>query len=91
VAQLIKSDGTVIEVAPHAAPAPFTLSELYFLLDATTIEIVPTKARTGFLVIDEDGKLAQRPYNRAASALYGREPEDVIVGPALLCERSEIQ
>jgi hypothetical protein len=90
VAQLIKSDGTVIEVAPHAGP--FTLPELYFLIDATTIEIVrPKTLPGGFLVIDEEGKLKQRPYNAAASAIYGREPEDVIVGPAILCERSEIQ
>jgi Domain of unknown function (DUF3846) len=88
VAQLIKPDGTVTHVAPNAAQ--FTLPELYFLIDATTIEIVTTKTNTGFLVIDENGKLLQRPYNRAASELYGREPEDVIVGPALLCERSEI-
>jgi len=88
MAQLIRPDGTMTPVAPN--DAQFTLPELYALLEATTIEIVATKTRSGFLVIDEEGKLKQRAYNRAASELYGREPEDVIVGPALLCERGEI-
>jgi len=87
VAQLIQPDGTVTRVAPHGA-AQFTLPELHALIEATTIEIVKTKGRTLFLVIDEEGRGKRRPYNRAATALYGR---GMIVGPALLCHRSEIR
>lgn len=88
MAHLIRPDGTVTVVAPKAAQ--FTLEELYGLIEATTIAIVAPKVQSGFLVIDEEGLLKQRPYNPAASAIYGREPLDMIVGPALLCYRHEI-
>ena len=42
------------------------------------------------MVIDEDGKLKQKPKNKEATKLYIYGEHDHIVGDALICEHGQI-
>lgn len=91
MAKLIKTDGTVTEVAPKNG-RNFTLEELRTLIGCDWIEIVRLLGSgDSFLVVDEEGKLNGKERNSKATKMYGRMPYDYIVGDALLCKEGEVR
>jgi predicted metallopeptidase len=93
MAILYTTDGRSRAVAPKNG-TDFQLHELYELLGVRMIEVIGSRllrasAKDSILVIDEEGKLKGSPTNAAATRLITFD--DVIVGNALLCKRSEVQ
>ena len=89
MATIITTSGAVKKVRP-ANGKTFSLEELKKIVNGY-IEIVHLSARS-LLVVNEEGKLHNLPYNQTASSvlfLYGIP--DVIVGDALLCNNNEIE
>lgn len=87
MAQLLRSDGTFEYVKPLDG-TEFTLEELQKLVGGY-IEI--KKLHSGqFLVIDEEGKIKDKPVNLNASKLFNALPYDYIVGDAVLCSSAEV-
>lgn len=77
---------TTRAVAPANARKGYTLDELYELLQCSTVEII--RAPGGMiLVVDEEGRLAGKPLNPAASRIAGQP----IVGDALHCKASRVK
>lgn len=87
MAQLIHVNGTSETVNPADEVRGFTLREMYDLLDCELIQIVYVD-NGNILVVDEEGKLKQRPVNYEASTHCDF---DMIVGPALLCSPGEVK
>ena len=52
------------------------------------IEIVSI-GNNKIMVLDEEGKLKNKPINRIATELYGN-PNDVVVGDVVVCDDNEI-
>lgn len=73
-------------VKPASARKGYTLDELYELVGCGTVEIIPVGAGM-ILVVDEEGRRARKPLNRAASLLAGQP----IVGAALYCKASRVK
>lgn len=93
MATLLSPDGTRRDIAPADLAEGFALKELYALLDCETVETIAL-AEGGWLVVDEDGKGRALTINTEATKLFhqaGGMPQDYVVGPALVCTRSEIQ
>lgn len=77
------------EVKPQSGKT-FSLSELQGFVDGY-IEIV--KLNDGkIMVVNEEGKLKDLPFNHAATKIYAEtySNRDVIVGNALVCEPNEL-
>jgi hypothetical protein len=91
MATLIGEDGSAKDLQPANLRQGFTLAELYAVLGCDVVEVV--RLRNRILVIDENGKLVGRPVNAFATMLARGvlQPDDYIVGPALLCSRQEFQ
>ena len=88
-AKLIKSNGNVSEVEPKNG-INFSLEELQQFVGGY-IEIVPIK-NGRFMVVNEEGKLSNLPFNLLASAEYNEIVRgDSIVGDALICPSSMIK
>ncbi len=86
MAQIIKANGTEIDVEPKNG-RDFQLSELQKVVDGY-IEIVNlTDGR--LMVVNDEGKLKCLPYNQEATKLVGYN--DVIVGDVLVCSRKQIR
>lgn len=89
---LIKSDGEKQKVNPKNG-TDFSLEELQGFVGGY-IQILHM-GRGELMVINEEGKLKNLPLNRDATAianLRGRLLEgDYIVGPALICHKSQIK
>lgn len=68
----------------------FTLEELQACVEGYIEAVFLTDSQV--LIINEEGKLQGMELNPFATILYqsNRQTNDVIVGPALLCHRSEI-
>jgi len=89
MATLLKSDGTKETITP-ANGKTFTLKEMQTLVGGF-IQIIglPNGAN---LVMNEDGKIEELPYNLEATLLgekAGIATEDYIVGDVVLCENGE--
>jgi hypothetical protein len=89
MAKIIRSDGSVID-PPAPAGDGYTLEEVKAALgfeDRCLIQELPLGPRHA-LLIDEEGKLTGRPFNRAATflaaGLGALFDDDFIVGDALL-------
>lgn len=66
------------EVSPKDPEAGFTLEELYPLLSCTTIEVVSLPDGQ-MMIIDEEGKWAQKPRNeRATQAAQFVSPKEMV-------------
>lgn len=89
MAKLLKTDGTSIEITP-ANGTDFSFAECYPLLDCSTIQIVETSDGR-ILLIDEEGKLADKPVNGPATALYIFGSQDPIVGHAIVCDSDQLK
>ena len=87
--KLLKTDGTTIEVRP-ANGTDYTLDELQKLVGGY-IEVIPAREKGYILVINEEGKLENLPYNGRATELADIYLWDYIVGDALLCKDSEVR
>ena len=71
----------------------FKLKELYKMLDCKTIEVVGLSA-CQIMIIDEEGKLNELPYNDMATYYFRKahpETRDFIVGNALVCSSNDIE
>lgn len=91
MAQIIKTTGEVIEVAPKNG-TDFSLEELKTIVDGW-IEIV--NLRDGrLLCLDEEGKLKCKERNHVATDIYHQAlplcRKDFIVGDVLLCNEDQI-
>ena len=90
MAQIIKTTGEVIEVAPKNG-TDFSLEELKTIVDGW-IEIV--NLRDGrLLCLDEEGKLKGKERNHVATDIYRQafpQCKDFIVGDVLLCDEDQI-
>ena len=89
MAELLKTDGTRLPITPRNG-TDFTFAECYTLLDCTTIQIVETLDGR-LLLIDEEGKFADRPVNGQATALYMFGSQDPIMGPAIVCDNDQLR
>ena len=83
----IKADGNVVEVCPKNAGVCFTVEELKGFVGGwiECINISPTQV----MVINEEGKLLNLPYNAIATEAFRMEfqpTDDFIVGDVILCE-----
>lgn len=78
-----------VEVKPKSGKT-FSLSELQGFVEGY-IEIVELKDGK-IMVVNEEGKLKDLPFNHAATDLFAQTYSngDIIVGNALLCNKSEI-
>jgi hypothetical protein len=84
VARVIHPNGEV-QIKRPANGEKFTLEELQEMVGGY-IELVHLPRGNGHATayVNADGKLKGREYNAEASAIYGREPTDVIVGPMVI-------
>lgn len=87
MAKWIKADGNVVEVSPKNEGECFTLDELKSFVGGwiECIYVSPTQV----MVINEDGKLLNLPFNAVATEAFRmafQPTDDFIVGDALLCE-----
>lgn len=87
MAKWIKASGEVVEVSPKREGQVFSLEELKEFVGGY-IECVFLNDHQ-VLVVNDDGKLLNLPYNTLATEVYcmAFQPNrDCIVGDALLCE-----
>jgi len=68
----------------------FKLKEIYKLINCSIVEFIYLKNQ--ILIIDEEGKLNNKPVNDIATYLFRKDKNihDFIVGDALLCSLDEI-
>lgn len=89
MAILYKQNGEVIKDIEPKNGKRFTLEELYKLLDCDTVERVFIDGTKVIMIVDENGKLKQRPVNEPGTMIYHRRermnPWDWIAGDALVC------
>ena len=70
----------------------FSLEELRGYIGGH-IEIVPLK-NNRLMIVDEEGKLKNLPYNKPATEIYDKESfcvADIIVGNALICKGGQVK
>jgi hypothetical protein len=98
MAMLLSTDGHGIRwIQPTNGRRSFTLQELQAYVGGY-IEVVPTPVvviggHPSYLVVNEDGKQAQLPYNHTATVLLhlaGGMPTDYVVGDVVLCTRADM-
>lgn len=89
MAKIIYPDGTTKDISP-ANGNDFSLEELQKIVEGY-IELVYLNER--IMVINEEGKFKELPYNAKATDLYrkSRRTIDFIVGNALICNLNEMK
>jgi hypothetical protein len=87
MAKIIKANGDTQEVEPKNG-TDFSLKEVQKIVGGY-MQLLATKDGK-IMVIDEDGKLKQKPKNKEATKLYIYGEHDHIVGDALICEHGQI-
>ena len=82
MAHILKVDGTTESIKD---------TELATLQEAVGgyIQIVSIPSSDKIIVLDEEGKLKDKPVNKKATELYNN-PYDVIVGDVIICDDNEI-
>lgn len=90
MAKWMKANGDVIDVTPKNDGKQFTLDELKEFVGGF-IEYVYLPNCKQVIIVNEDGKLMNLPYNTVATevmalAFQPNSVNDFIVGDALLCE-----
>ena len=68
----------------------FKLEELRKIVGGH-IEIAETKFDGIIMVLDEEGKLKEKPINRMATHMYKYGDQDPIVGNVLICNKNQIK
>lgn len=87
MAKFVRYDGKVVTCHPKNVGKTFTLDELKEYVDGW-IECVPL-SKSEVMVINEEGKLLNLPYNGIATNIFhnaGGDRLDYIAGNALICE-----
>lgn len=79
---LISHEGTLTEIQKDKR---MELHDFYNELDCDCIQSVKCVDNDTFMILDEEGKLKDKPVNDLASILYGAFPFDYIVGDVILC------
>ena len=87
---IYKANGEVIETSPKNGTY-YTLEELKEIVGGY-IEIVRLN-KNEIMVVNEDGKLNNLPYNKKATGLLRlrTNTDDFIVGDALVCDKDRIR
>lgn len=89
MAILYKQNGDVIKDIQPKNGKRFTLEELYEMLDCELVERLFIDGTEVIMIVDEEGKLKQKPQNIAATMVYHRRQRmntwDWIAGDALVC------
>ena len=88
-AQLLRSDGSRDDISPMNGKKFEFVGEAYDLIGATIIQICETHDGR-LLLVDEEGKLAGKAVNDAATALYIYGAYDPIVGDAIVCTKRQL-
>lgn len=91
MAKLYKTNGEIVEVEPDNG-LDFSLEELQSFVDGY-IEIAYLDNER-VIVINEEGKINNLPYNENATAEYNRAMRcraDYIAGDALICKHNQIK
>ena len=92
MATLIETNGQRSERKPASGKKGFTLEELRALIGCEYIEVAHFGHDGQFFVVDEEGKLLDKPINEEATRIYRQAGyDDYIVGNALLCEKGEVK
>ena len=68
--------------------ADFTLEELREFVGGYVELLCPPSNAGAVLMVNEEGRLRDLPFNEIASAVFG---QDFIVGDVLLCHKSQIR
>ena len=90
VARVIDPNGEERKVYPLNRKK-FTLEELQGMVGGNIEHaLLPRGNGHATMWIDEEGKLKGRAYNAKASEIYGRLPEDCIVGVAVIVTTEEV-
>lgn len=90
MAQIIKTDGYIIESEPKNG-IDYQLEELQAIVSGY-IEVVPIGEKN-LMVVNEEGKLKGLGINHVATTIFNKytRGNDVIVGDVLLCEVGQIK
>ena len=90
MAQIIKTDGYIIESEPKNG-SDYQLEELQAIVSGF-IEVVPIGEKH-LMVVNEEGKLKGLGINHVATAIFNKSYRgyDVVVGDVLLCEVGQIK
>ena len=91
MAKIIKASGEQIEVAPMNGN-DFKLEELQTIVGGL-VEIVWLPNNEDIMVINEEGKLMNLPFNKEATKIYYDSfgYDDTIVGDVLLCKNNQVE
>lgn len=91
MAKLYKTNGEIVEVEPENG-SDFSLEELQSFVDGYIEVAYLDNERV--IVINEEGKINNLPYNENATAEYNRAMKcraDYIAGDALICKHNQIK
>lgn len=90
-ATIYRTDGEMQEITP-ANGKEFQLEELQKIVGGL-IEIIPCNDSNLIMILDEEGKLKNKPFNSEATELVSEiiPSWDVIVGDVLVCESSLVK
>ena len=92
MATILKSDGSRKKTKPKNK-THFELKELNKVVDGH-IEIIYLPKESSLMVVNEEGKLKDKPINTEATRLYRKNfphISDFIVGDVLVCGQREIK
>lgn len=87
----IKTDGVTISLKP-ANKKQFTINELQDAVHGM-VKMYYLERHKAYLVINEEGKMLSLPFNSMATDIYRdsfKDSPDVIVGNALIAQKTEI-
>ena len=90
MAQIIRTDGTVTNIEPKNG-TDFSSEEIHQVINGY-IELYYLSDGKRMIILDEEGKLKDLPYNEKATEIadiirYG----DVIVGDVILCDVNQLK
>lgn len=90
MAKIYKANGEVLDIEPKNGK-DFKLAELQEIVGGY-IEIAQMK-NNDIMVINEEGKLNDLPYNEKATEIYQRQVYfgDFIVGDVLVCKSKQVK
>ena len=91
MAKIYKANGEVLDIQPKSG-TDFQLEELQAIVGGL-IELIYLPDNV-VMVINEEGKLENLPFNEKATAIYQQSifgVEDCIVGDALVCKDEEVK
>lgn len=86
VSTLYEEDGKKRPVVPENG-VHFSIEELYRMLETDMVQVISLD-RQHIMIVDEEGKMKNKPCNSKATLLFHETPHlpgDHIVGKALVC------